>query len=402
MRWLLVVVLCMSCTAQLHPGTVDHTLPRAAPAGLDPDAIDHILARAAAEHSSAIVIVKDGKIVVETYRDGYHGGPITAMSASKSIVSMAIGKLISDHKLALDTRVAELLPDWNVPMKDAITIRQLLSHTSGLDPNRTDWKLETIIEHATKAKVIYEPGSRFQYNNDGVDLLAAIVKRVAGMPLDVYVEANIFEPLEIVGAHWGKDKAGTPRGAGELVIRPVDLAKLGQLMLDGGRWNGKQILPAEWVASSTEISQPFNADYGYLWWRDGDFADVLTEQVLAQWHDAGIGAEIIEHARPLVGKRFANATVYRKTLAIALGALDFATLTATIAKGDHVPLAYRAAIGPAHGFSARGWLGQYLVVIPGTRVVAVRMRASERGDYHHGPEHDGYESFPSDVWQMAR
>ena len=106
--------------------------------------------------------------------------------------------------------------------------------------------------------------------------------------MDDYMEQHLFSKLGNKGAFWYKDRLGVPRGGGELMIRAVDLAKLGQLMLDGGKWGDKQILPAAWVKQSTSVAQPYYADYGLLWYISGDFSFVLTEMVLAAWADLGV------------------------------------------------------------------------------------------------------------------
>jgi CubicO group peptidase (beta-lactamase class C family) len=303
----------------LHPGSVDHSLPAVdiSRTTVDKAALSTLLANAAAEHSSAVVIVKDGKIGSESYRDGYDGSPLPAMSVSKSVVSMAVGCLIADGKLTLETRVASLFPEWSSdPAKAQITVRHLLTHTSGLDPLRAEWRSnETIRDHALKSKLAFSPGTNFQYNNNAVDFLAVVFKRASGVALDDYLEAHVFRKLDIVGAHWMKDSEGTPLGAGELIIRPVDLAKLGQLMLDGGQWQGERILPRDWVERSVAPSQSFQANYGLLWWREGTFSFMLTEQVLAAWRGAGVDAAGLTDARALLGHRYAARDDFTSALA---------------------------------------------------------------------------------------
>jgi CubicO group peptidase (beta-lactamase class C family) len=394
--------------ARRAPRLVASRAPRSLPAvdlgsALDASALRTLLDRAASERSSAIVIAKDGRIYVEAYREGYDGSPLVAMSASKSIVSLAVGLLVADGKLSLDTTMGSLFPEWRaLGAKAGITVRHLLTHTSGLDPSRADFEKETIKDHALAAKLVFPPGTRFQYDNGGVDFLAVVVERAAGEPLDALLERRIFSKLDVVGAHWMKDSAGTPRGAGELFIRPVDLAKIGQLMLDGGAWHGEQIVPAEWVARSVDAGQTFEEDCGLLWWREGTFAHVLTEPVLAAWRDLGIDKPALDSARSLVGKKFAKRQPYAAAVGRALGDAAFAKLDAAIQKADHVPFAAMIADGPVRGFSARGWLGQVLVVLPSARVVAVRMRKPEDADYRKDrPETATYPTFAEDVARLV-
>jgi CubicO group peptidase (beta-lactamase class C family) len=388
---------------ELKDGAVDHSLPKGdlATSGVDLAALQTLVEHGTAEHSSAIVIAKDGKVVVEKYRDGYDGSALAAMSASKSIVSIAVGMLVADGRVSLDTRVGSILPELKTDAAKArITVRQLLTHTSGLEPSRANWNGETIREHALNAKLVFEPGSNFQYNNGAVDFLGVVFKQAAGVGMDTYLDSRLFQKLDMVGASWMKDTEGTPRGAGELLIRPVDLAKVGELMLGGGLWSGQRLLTKEWVKRSVEAGQTYEEDCGLLWWREGTFAFVLTDQVLAAWRGLGFDTAA-RSARGLLGKTFTSYADYSAAVRDAIGASEATKLMGVITSKDHVPFVARVKVGPVTGFSARGWLGQFLVVLPEQHVVAVRMRAAEGGDYQgDGGEENGYRGFASDVAKL--
>jgi CubicO group peptidase (beta-lactamase class C family) len=381
---------------QLHPAHVDHSLPLGEP--LDAKAL---LATAAEERSSAIVVLKDGKVVVESYLEK-EAKPIMAMSASKSVVALAVALLVADGKLTLETRMGTLFPAWkNLGPKANITVRQLMNHTSGLDPSRARFDGETIREHTLKAKLLFTPGSRFQYNNNAVDFLGVVIKQAAGVPLDELLQKRLFDKLDMVDAHFLKDPEGTPRGAGELIIRPIDLAKLGQLMLNDGQWNGEQVLPAGWAAKLTEPSQTLDERCGLLWWREGTFSSVITEAVLAGWQDLGVDAEALKAARTLVGRKFASEPELRAALVTAMGESAFAKLSERREHADHVPLNANVLEGTARGYTAHGWLGQIMVVYPDKHVVAVRMRRSAATDYEdRDTETFAYPSFASDVRKL--
>ncbi len=390
--------------AQLKSGAVPHSLPKGelAGSGVDSNALQTLLAHAKEERSSAIVIVKDGKIVVEMYRDGYDGGPLTAMSASKSIVSIAIGMLIADNKLSLDTRMDALLPEWkDQGDKSTITVRQLLTHTSGLDPSRANFdKQETIREHALKAPLVFMPGTNFQYNNGAVDFLAVVARHAAGIPLDAYLDARLFQKLDMAAASCVKDSEGTARGADALLIRPVDLAKVGMMMLDEGRWNGQQLVPVDWVKRSIDAGQSFDERCGLLWWREGKFAPVLSESVLESMQRLGL-YEAAERALPLLGKKFSTWDEYAAAAKAAVGEENVKKLYAAEVTGDHIHFFSSVTDGPVTGFSARGSLGQFLVVLPKRHVVAVRMRAAEASDYEQPTVYkNGYGAFSDDVAKL--
>jgi CubicO group peptidase (beta-lactamase class C family)/imidazolonepropionase-like amidohydrolase len=392
-------------STELRPGHVEHSLPafESGRSGIDQAGLATLLEHARAEESSAIVIVKDGKIAVESYRDEYDGSPLVAMSGSKSFVSLAIGMLIDEGKLTLDTTMGSLFPEWRTQGKKAgITVRMLLNHTSGLEPTRARFDGKATIRGSMEhAKLLTPPGTRFQYNNAGIDFLAVVVRQVAGVPLDEYLDAHLFKKIDAVGVSWMKDPEGTPRGAGELFIRPVDFAKVGQIMLDGGRWRGETIVSPGWVAASAAVSQPFEADYGLLWWREGTFAYALTEPILAWWAEVGVDAKTIQAARPLVGKKHKDKAEHRAAVQAAVGKVAFDQLTTTLFKADHVPLEAAIADGPVIGFAAKGWLGQYMVVYPDLGVVAVRMRQAVYSDYLHKEKQQHlYEAFPGDAAKL--
>jgi CubicO group peptidase (beta-lactamase class C family) len=247
------------------------------------------------------------------------------------------------------------------------------------------------------AKLVFEPGSNFQYNNGAVDFLGVVFKQAAGVGMDAYLDSRLFQKLDMVGASWLKDTEGTPRGAGELMIRPVDLAKVGELMLDGGIWSGQRLLTKEWVKRSVEAGQTYEEDCGFLWWREGTFAFVLSDQVLAAWRRLGFDAAA-KSARGLLGKKFSSYADYSAAVRDAVGASEAPRLMEAITSHDHVPFVARVKDGAVTGFSARGWLGQFLVVLPEQHVVAVRMRAAEASDYQgDGGEENGYRGFAGDV-----
>ena len=162
-------------------------------AGLETATLALLKQRADEENSSALVVVKDGKVLVERYRDG-DTGPVNAMSVSKSVVALAVGQLIQAGKFNLETKLSRLIKGW--PRKGAkakITIWHLLNHTSGLDTKRAGDQ-EDILKRGLASEVKFAPGTRFQYNNNAVDLLAAVVKVVSGEQLDAYLDKHLFKP----------------------------------------------------------------------------------------------------------------------------------------------------------------------------------------------------------------
>ena len=115
--------------------------------------------------------------------------------------------------------------------------------------------------------VTAEAGKEFFYNTGALALVSAIMRKATGRPLDEFARETLFEPLGITAVEWERYKGDTDAGGG-LRLRPRDMAKIGQLVLAGGRWNGRQIVSRQWIEASTapKIKATDGQSYGYLWW----------------------------------------------------------------------------------------------------------------------------------------
>lgn len=372
--------------------------------GIDAAALARLITRAKTQHSEALVVVKNGKLVHEDYF-GAADEPIVAMSASKSFTSLAYGFLLAEGKLAsLDERVVTTLPGFAAdPRKAKITYRQLLSQTSGLDPKRAGGSAGDIEANALAVTCVFEPGTSWQYSNGGIDLLAALAGKLAGKPMDQYLNEKLFRPMGIADVEWMTDRKGVPLGAGEMLIRPLDLAKVGQALLDGGTWRSAPIVPTGWPALSFAQSSTFEPLYGLLWWRAAKVTSVgLTTDVLAQWKTAGLDPAIETKLAPLVGRTYLDASALYTDVTGALTPPEWLALKSLLMAGDHLPWSRNLGIGAPEGYNASGWLGQFLVIVPEKKLVAVRMRRARPADYEGGPEVDGFPTFPSDAAAIAK
>ncbi len=239
----------------------------AAALAIDPGALEALKKRAAELDTDVLVVLVDGKVVLQTWLVGRPRKLISA-SVTKSVVAMAIGRLVTLGKLRVDQPVADFYPEWRQGRKKLITVRHLLTHTSGLQVRSDEEEIgisPDLVQLALAAELVSDPGSRFEYNDKAMAILAGIVEKVAGKRLHVFLREEIFAPLGIVDTSWTLDPAGNPYAMGGLELWPIDLVKIGQLMLDGGRWQGREILSPDWVKEATTPSER-NPDYGYLWW----------------------------------------------------------------------------------------------------------------------------------------
>jgi CubicO group peptidase (beta-lactamase class C family) len=343
--------------------------------GLDPKALQDLLDRAEAEHSDAVLVLRHGRLVASA---GTLDRKIMAMSTSKSIASLAIGLLIEEGRIkSLDQPISDFIPEWKQGDKSFITVRMLLNHTSGLNTRGRG------VPYALQAPQAFFPGTAFAYNNPAVDLLAYVIQEASGRRADLYIAERLFEPLGITDWDWMKDAGGYPMTAGELEIRPIDLAKIGQMVLNGGVWKGIQVVPKDWLTLSVEPSQPFEPTCGLLWWRDAERRSIgVTPRLYDAWVKAGIPVGILEPLRPLLGKAFRDVDQLRQAFLDAYKEhREWLQEVERRWKENRMQAFETLELGPMRNFAAIGWLGQLLVISPDKELVAVRMRQARDSDY---------------------
>lgn len=234
----------------------------------------------------SIVVVRHGVLVYERYffLSGPTGSfdPATVKhrgnSLTKSVVSLLVGIAVDRGLIKdLDASIFSYFPEYadlRSPEKDRITLRSLLTMSDGLDsasllepgghsldPDPYRSILET--------KLIREPGVAFEYNNATTELIGAVLQKVTGKTVDILAREEILAPLGIHDSDWDRRLGnGYPRASSGLSLRPRDWAKIGQLVLNHGAWQGRQIVSASWVAQSTavQITAGTSTRYGFQWW----------------------------------------------------------------------------------------------------------------------------------------
>jgi CubicO group peptidase (beta-lactamase class C family) len=235
--------------------------------GLDTTALERHRDICERTGADACLVVHRGRIVQEWYGRGY-ARPIEAMSSTKSVTGLLVGMLIADGKIrSADQPVCDFLSTWCGGIRGRVTLRHLLTMTAGLPamPDSSvgfrDHKDAFVMRLVPTA----EPGTRWEYSNEDVQLLSPILDRAAGEPIQDYARRRLFEPLGMRDTRLYAPEGEAWTYAG-MQTTPRDFARLGLLMLQRGRWAGQQIVPAEWVEASTRPSQSLNREYGLLWW----------------------------------------------------------------------------------------------------------------------------------------
>ncbi len=227
----------------------------------------------------SVLVVRDGQLVVEEYfREGFREKPHNLKSASKSVLSAVIGIAIEEGKLHLDQPICELLPQCKGltdPRKARITVRHLLSMTSGLTPTSyqsyNGWVLNgDWVQAVLDQPMVADPGTHHQYSTGDTHLLSAVLTAATGMSSRDYAIRKLMAPMGISLYGWDQDPQGIYQGGNNLSLIPLDFAKLGQLYLEGGRFRGRQIVPKAWVETSTRVSRigkhEVYGSYGFLWY----------------------------------------------------------------------------------------------------------------------------------------
>ncbi len=250
----------------------------------------------------SLMVVRHGHVVAEGWwaPEGPEK-PHVLHSLSKSFTSTAVGLAVAEGKLSIDDTVLSFFPE-DAPVDPSsnlkqMRVRDLLTMSTGHQTqptfnSETPW-VKTFLEHP----VPRQPGTHFQYNSPATYMCSAIVQKVTGQTVLEYLTPRLFEPLGIASPEWLVSPQGVPVGGWGLHLRTEDIAKFGQLYLQQGTWNGKQLVPAEWIAMATseqvsngsDPARDWDQGYGFQFWRCrhncyrgdgafGQFCIVLPEQ----------------------------------------------------------------------------------------------------------------------------
>jgi CubicO group peptidase (beta-lactamase class C family) len=344
--------------------------------GLLPAALDYLVLRAQESGSDALVIVKDGQVVCDR-RFGKSGGKIHTMSVTKAVAGLAIPFLIAERKVkSLDDPLSRWFPSWKKGDKSKVTLRHLLTHTTGLHHNRMARELnakDDRVAFAADSELDHPPGTHFSYNNRAMALLAGVVKKASGKPIDTYLDKRLFKPLGITDWAWNRDGAGNPVTYAELQLSARDLAKIGELVTTHGRWGKKQLIAKDWFEDLLEPGTDLVPFWGIVWKlvTDPEDSEVLqTKASLAAFEKAGYTSA--KKLEPLTGRTFANQQAYFAAFRQLKGLVneDYRSFDRLFNQGK-TPFSGSA---PVIGVTHTGWLGQHLVIYPEWNLVGVRLR----------------------------
>ena len=248
----------------------------------------------------SVLVVKDGKLVFEEYFEGSderRGQPLGSVhfdrrtlhdlrSVTKSVTSTVVGIAVGSGLLTPSDPVFSFLSgygDLATEGRQKLTVGHLLTMTSGFewderthpytDPRNSETAMdlsESSVRFVLTRNLVADPGSRFQYCGGCTMLLAALVREATGKNLDAFADEVLFRPLGISEFEWLHHRDGLPIAASGLRLRPRDMAKIGYLYINDGRWKDQQVLPRSWIEESTRAHVQLDSisAYGYQWWVD--------------------------------------------------------------------------------------------------------------------------------------
>jgi len=222
----------------------------------------------------SLLVLKDHKLLLEEYFYGYDRTKLHNIhSCTKSVTSLLLGIALERHNVMnVDRPIFSFFPQYDsleTAEKKQITLKHILTMTSGFREgedfieDEPDDLLQNILSRPLESK----PGEKYKYSNDCSNLLGGIIYSLEGKQADEYAKENLFSALGISDYHWESEN-GIPHCHSDLHLLPRDMAKIGLLVLDDGKWLDEQIVPKEWIYESTEshVSESIYYDYGLHWW----------------------------------------------------------------------------------------------------------------------------------------
>lgn len=230
----------------------------------------------------SLMIVRHGVVAAECWRYPFRADlPHAMYSVSKTVTATALGFAVSEGLVSLDTRIVDVFPEYRKKNEtgyiDKMAVKHLVTMTSGkmpsylLDKSEDDW-----LKHLFDAKWVSEPGTKFDYVNENMFVLCALLQRVTGMSVVDYLMPRLFEPLGIERPFWETDAHGVESGGWGIFLKTEDVARIMLCYLNGGMWGKTRVIPEGWAREATlnqsnhEPGKEREAGYGYGIWRKGE------------------------------------------------------------------------------------------------------------------------------------
>lgn len=257
----------------------------------------------------AILVSHHNELLVEEYFNGFEKGNLhDTRSAFKSITSLLTGIAIDQGLFVLDDKLQRFLPEWKNDPRGQISIQHLLEMKSGLDCEcffeigpcceSEMWDTDNWLNYILNISLRHEPGMNWAYTSVEPELLGVIIQRTSKMTIVEFADNYLFEPLNIKEVDWFLSPEGRGYAAGSFNMKPLDMLKIAQLVLDKGNWKGQQIVSENWISRSTDcktdVDMSFvryartqnakysSAKYGFMWYEEKlQFGEINTRVLFA-------------------------------------------------------------------------------------------------------------------------
>jgi CubicO group peptidase (beta-lactamase class C family) len=348
-----------------------------------------LLARAELTGTSALAISTAGRPVI-VWHDDAGDRPIQTMGITKMVVGVVVGAAARTLGPSfVDAPVSEWLTEWERDDRGKITLRHLLTHTSGLRSVAPPLiaQMPRPVSSALDLPLDSPVGERWTYNNLAFNLVGEAMRRATGMPLHELADKELFGPLRFGEWDWQTDSAGATRCHFGFACRGVDLIKIGVLLLKGGMSGGAEVVPRWWVdLTPARVGRHGIATHiQHAWVRA-----TITPELVEEWREAGIDEDLIGPIEHLKHKVM-DLDELENAISAALGRREIALANATLSHGLR---RFIPDVGHAVGYGHDGDLGQWLIVMPDRDAVAVRLREQRR-------KGSIWSSFPGEAWEVA-
>ena len=242
--------------------------------------------RAFFKNVESVIVYSKGSITFEKYYNGFNKDSLHQIqSQTKSVVSLLMGIAIGKGFIKSENvPVSEYFPEYFTKednLKSAITIRDLLTMSAGFeweemltlnDPKNDNinmFRSNKWLSYAITRPMAKKPFTEFKYNSGLPMIVAGIIENATKMKLDEFAKKFLFEPLQIKEFQWLKDSTGFCHAGGGLFLKPIDMMKIGIMVINNGKWEKRQIVSENWIRKSTSSYLPTSFDistYGYFWW----------------------------------------------------------------------------------------------------------------------------------------
>ena len=342
---------------------------------IDQSKLVALLEKAKQTHSEAVIIYQDNKLVTEKYFGiGKANTKIESMSCTKSIVGLAVACMLTDNLIdSLDVPVSVYYPEWRQGQKQLITIRHLVNMTSGLqnNPNASIeiYPSPDFVQLALTAELSNKPGEEWSYNNKSLNLMAGVIQKITGKRMDVYIGERLFKPLGITDFSWSLDSTGNPHVMSGCQIKPMDFAKIGLLLLNKGKFNDEQVIDEIYI---TQVVTPClqYPGYGMLWWIDYEnTTSIIDDEIINQLIKADVSKDFIDKTIKMKGTYNTNEEYFDK-LRMVFGDNPWEYISENLGSGLQIR---KKEFSGDITYRADGYLGNYIIVDPKEKIVAVRM-----------------------------